>query len=122
MRLTDAVKLLPGLGRRPTKASTPNTKARRPRWRVIEILGPTGIRTRHVVGEDEAGHGKVSGPIERFDPLTQVVTTRSQRTRYVLVGQPGMGGRSGRYTMMNWLTVNQVRHWEEVTSQALAGR
>jgi hypothetical protein len=88
------------------------------RWRVMEIEGRNGIRSRHVWGHDvKNGLGRASSPIVEFDWDAMTATTRSGRN-YRLVGLPG-NSRLGKHAWKNWCTNNGVVAESDVTHEYL---
>ncbi len=86
------------------------------RWRVMEIEGRNGNRSRHVWGHDvKNGLGRASSPIMQFDWDAMVATTRSGRN-YRLVGLPG-NSRLGRHAWLNWCNNNGVVSESDVTHE-----
>ncbi len=86
------------------------------RWRVMEIEGRNGTRSRHVWGHDvKNGLGRASSPIVQFNWDAMIATTRSGRN-YRLVGLPG-NSRLGRHAWTNWCTNNGVVSESDVTHE-----
>jgi hypothetical protein len=86
------------------------------RWRVVEVVSPNGIRSRHVYGHDVANDaGRASSAIKEFDWETMTVTTQSGRN-YKLVGAPG-NARSGEYAWRNWCNNNVIVSELDVTDE-----
>ena len=78
-------------------------------WSVYEVPmdGEDKPWTRHFSGFSREGcNGRVSSPVESFDPATRCGLTRSGRV-YLLEGFPGMNG-DAFYVWGRWKTVNRI--------------
>lgn len=84
-------------------------------WGVIQM--PEG--GRHFVGWClENREGRVSSPIEEFDPKTLTGVTSTGRV-YQLQGPPGLDG-DGEYVRNRWLSIYGNPTWMDVTSEVSA--
>lgn len=89
-------------------------------WRVFEVdLLRTGASlTRHFVGRSlESGNGRVSSPIQKFDPLSGCGVTRSGRV-YRLAGDAGYHADAS-YTWAQWKSLNGTTDEQDVTDQVI---
>lgn len=87
-------------------------------WAVFEVCVPeVGERTKHVAGELADRSGRVSSPLVAIDVKSRSVVTRSGRV-YHLVGRPGLG-LEGEYVWRQWLSINEARDVNDVTSELL---
>jgi hypothetical protein len=73
------------------------------------------LRPQLIVGPDRSG--RVSSPLVAIDVESRSVVTRSGRV-YHLVGRPGLG-LEGEYVWRRWLSINDARDVNEVTSELL---
>ncbi len=86
------------------------------RWQVMEIEAGT----RHFVGYNlRLREGRVSSPIQTFDPKRLTGMTRSGRI-YKLIGEPDVDP-DAECTWYGWMRVNGVKRFEDVTDRALGG-
>ena len=93
----------------------PNSTNLLHRWRVMEAVLQTGIRTRHVCGQNTAGsYGISTSAIQAFDPATMTVKTRSGKT-YALVGFPD-NSSLGESAWRKWCNGNGIVVEVDVTS------
>jgi hypothetical protein len=84
------------------------------RWRVMEVVSHSGVRSRHIWGHDVTNDmGRASSGIESFDLDAMTATTHSG-TIYQLVGVPGKA-RSGERAWNNWCRINGVADAADVT-------
>jgi hypothetical protein len=99
----------------PSNTIPPNSSKLLHGWRVMEAVSPTGIRSRHVCGQNAQGDMGIStSAIEEFNPVTMTVKTRSDKT-YTLVGPPGES-RLGSAAWEKWCRDNGTFAEVDVTS------
>ncbi len=88
------------------------------RWRIVEVEGRDGARSRHVFGHDVThDQGRASSSIVRFEVETLTAITRSG-TRYRLTGLPG-NSRHGANVWEQWCQAYGVVSEHDVTDQYL---
>lgn len=86
------------------------------RWRVMEVVSKSGVRSRHVWGHDVTNDaGRASSGIKEFDLESMTATTHSGRI-YTLIGAPGKA-RSGEHAWLNWCRINGVVSAVDVTGE-----
>lgn len=99
-------------------STTPPNPTLLHRWRVMEAVSPTDVRTRHVCGQNAtSSFGISTSPIQEFDPVTMTVKTRSGKT-YTLVGRSG-NSRLGEGAWRKWCNDNGIVAEQDVTSNYL---
>lgn len=90
-------------------------------WRVFhcQLPGLDGITTTHLVGYCPRNReGRVSSPIETFDPTKRLVKTESGRV-YELAGKPG-SCPDADHTWASWRRINEATVIADVTSEHFA--
>lgn len=86
------------------------------RWRVMEVVGRGGLRTRHLVGHDIThDEDRVSSPIARFDMETMTASTASG-ARYRLAGVPRQS-RKAQAVWDDWCVTSRVTAQRDVTTE-----
>ncbi len=86
------------------------------RWRIIEVEGRDGARSRHVFGHDVThDQGRASSSIVRFEAETLTAITRSG-TQYRLTGVPGHS-RHGAQVWEQWCQAYGVVSERDVTDE-----
>lgn len=81
-------------------------------WRLFQVCGATGGRTRHLVGRANY-EGRVCSPIVQLDLQSLCATTGSGRI-YQLEGPPGRDGDSD-YVFGIWLSGIGATHCKDLT-------
>lgn len=82
-------------------------------WRVFEVTNESG-RATHFIGY--AGYeGRVSSPVQTYDPETKRGITRSDRV-YELVGASG-NNSDALYVWGRWLSLNHNPEHNDVTEK-----
>lgn len=86
------------------------------RWRVMEIVGRGGLRTRHLLGHDVThDEDRVSSPIAKFNMDSMTATTASG-ARYRLAGVPGHS-RKAQAVWDDWCRTSRVAAQRDVTTE-----
>ena len=76
-------------------------------WRVFQVRGPLGSRSRHLVGR-AGGEGRVC------TALTSLTAVSGSGRFYRLEGQPGQDP-DATYVWEQWTRLNWTRHMLEIT-------
>jgi hypothetical protein len=86
-------------------------------WRVILVKGNFDDKedSTHFVGTVRL-YGRVSSPIQSFDPKTRRGVSRSGRI-YELIGKSGYLEDNAEYVLDNWLRVNGYPEIKDITEQ-----
>jgi hypothetical protein len=90
-------------------------------WSVFEVPldGPTGAKTRHLVGYwPQGGSGQVSSAVVRFDASTRCAVTQSGRV-YQIGGRPGSHSEA-RYVWARWKSINDIDQETDVSAEVYA--
>ncbi len=82
-------------------------------WRLFQIIGPDGRRTRHLVGCAN-WEGRVSSPLVALDLQTLVARTQSGRI-YQLEGQSGRDSDAD-YVFDRWMSAVGCKAVRDVTA------
>lgn len=86
------------------------------RWRVMEIVGRGGLRTRHLVGHDIThDEDRVSSPIAKFNMETMTAATASGAC-YRLAGVPRQS-RKAQAVWDDWCRTSRVQAQRDVTTE-----
>jgi hypothetical protein len=89
------------------------------RWRVIEIVSPDGVRSRHIWGHDVTNNlGRATSAILEFNLETMTATTTRSGKVYWLIGLPG-NSRLGRAAWRKWCDDNRIVNETDVTNEYL---
>ncbi len=87
-------------------------------WRVMEVVTPSGARSRHVWGHNIANsQGRASTAIVAFDSATMTATTASG-SLYILMDQPG-DSPSGKAAWEKWRSERKIISESDVSSEYL---
>jgi len=82
-------------------------------WRMFQVTGPDGSRSRHLVGRANR-EGRVSSPVVSLDLKTLMATTQSGRV-YRLEGKPGRDGDAD-YVFDGWMRAVGCKAVRDVTA------
>ena len=85
-------------------------------WRLFQLLGPTGRRSRHLVGRT-GREGRVCSALASLDLLTLTAISGSWRF-YRLLGPPGHDP-DAQYVWNAWTRVTGATHVRDVTRALL---
>ncbi len=88
-------------------------------WSVFEATFSDGSKSRHFVGAEDFGTGRVSSAIQTFDAENMKGITRSGRV-YELSGKTGMSSNAA-YVWDIWKRRNSVTSWENVSDKIKDG-
>jgi len=83
-------------------------------WKIFEAQSPYWEgATRHFIGWNIDGEGRVSSAIQYFDPDTMQGVTRSGRI-YKLSG-PSIWHRDAEFVWTRWCQINHVENQRDIT-------
>ena len=85
-------------------------------WRVFQVRGPLGSRSRHLVGR-VSGEGRVCSALARLDLTTLTAVSGSGRF-YRLEGPPGQDP-DATYVWEQWARLNRTTHMRDMTRALL---
>ena len=85
-------------------------------WRIFQLRGPTGRRSRHLVG-CAGGEGRVCSALARLD-LTTLVAISGSGPFYLLQGPPGQDP-DATYVWEQWTRLNRTTHMRDMTRALL---
>lgn len=84
------------------------------RWQVMYVVD---TEARHLVGwAQDVREGRVSSPVQSWDPATRQAVTRSGRV-YELAGPPGEDSEA-QYVWQRWCGMHGHPPWRDVTADA----
>ena len=85
-------------------------------WRVFQVRGPLGSRSRHLVGR-VSGEGRVCSALAKLDLTSLTAVSRSGRF-YRLEGPPGHDP-DATYVWEQWARLNRTTHMRDMTRALL---
>lgn len=86
------------------------------RWRLFQLRGPTGRRSRHLVGSAD-GEGRVCSALTNIDLVTLTAVSGSGRF-YLLEGPPGHDP-DAQYVWDAWTRFTGATHVRDITRALL---
>lgn len=90
-------------------------------WAVFKVALPGLDESTYHAAGTVGGAGRVCSPIQNWDPIARIITTRSGKQYNLVVGPVMSYSSSGdvSYTFERWLKINKVTEYEDVSSEFL---
>ena len=85
-------------------------------WRIFQVRGPLGSRSRHLVGR-ASGERRVCSELAKLDLTSLTAVSRSGRF-YRLEGPPGQDP-DATYVWLMWTQLNRATHLRDMTRALL---
>ena len=85
-------------------------------WRVFQVWGPLGSRSRHLVGR-ASGEGRVCSALAKLD-LTSLTAVSGSGRFYRLESPPGQDP-DATYVWEQWTRLNRTTHMRDMTRALL---